>query len=88
MEEPVVITQLDSAVMAWIVQEVERTGQPIEVVARRLIYRGLELESQEATRHEHYHDLDALAGTWSTEEAEEFQQAIAALDQVDLSSWQ
>lgn len=88
MEYPVVITQLDGAAMAWIAQEAERTGQPIEAVARRLLYRGLEMESREAKRSERYHDLDALAGTWSAEEAEEFQQAVTELNQVDQSLWQ
>jgi len=88
MEQPVLITQLDGAAMAWIAQEAERTGQPIEAIARQLIYRGLEVENQQAGRHERYHDLDTLAGTWSAEEAEEFRQAIADLDQVDPSLWQ
>lgn len=88
MEHPVVITQLDGAAIAWIAQEAERTGQPIEAVARRLLYRGLEIESQEANQNKRYHDLDALAGTWSAEEAEEFQQAIADLEQIDPSLWQ
>lgn len=87
MEQPVVITQLDRGAMAWIVQEAERTGLSIEAVARRLLYRGLEVENVQ-TQEERYHDLDALAGTWSGEEAEEFYQAIADLGQVDGSLWQ
>lgn len=82
MEHPVVITQLDGAAMAWLVQEAERTGQPVEAVARRLLCRGLEMESREAKRHERYHDLDALAGTWSAEEADEFHCAIVEVDNI------
>jgi hypothetical protein len=57
---------------------------PVEVVARQLIYRGLEAEN----RHKRYHDLDDLAGTWSPEEADEFRQAISDLNQIDRSLWQ
>jgi len=35
-----------------------------------------------------YHDLDSLAGTWSTEEADDFLQAIDKFNQVDESIWQ
>ena len=85
MEHPVVITQLDQAALAWITQEAERTGLSIEAVAARLIHRGLEAES---VKLERYHDLDALAGTWSDEEAAEFHQSIAGMERVDESLWQ
>jgi len=87
MREPLTITQLDHSVTEWIEQEAQRTGMPIEAVARRLIYRGLEVERQQA-RQQRYHDLDALAGTWSAEEAEEFRHAIAELNQIDPTLWQ
>jgi hypothetical protein len=32
-------------------------------------------------------DLEALAGTWSQEEAESFQEAIGPMDQVDPDLW-
>jgi hypothetical protein len=87
MREPLTITQLDHTVTEWIEQEAQRTGMPIEAVARRLIYRGLEVERQQA-RQQRYHDLDALAGTWSAEEAEEFRHAIAEFNQIDPTLWQ
>ena len=87
MREPLTITQLDHSVTEWIEQEAQSTGMPIEAVARRLIYRGLEVERQQA-RQQRYHDLDALAGTWSAEEAEEFRHAIAELNQIDPTLWQ
>ena len=72
MREPLTITQLDHTVTEWIEQEAQRTGMPIEAVARR----------------QRYHDLDALAGTWSAEEADEFRHAIADLNQIDPTLWQ
>jgi DNA polymerase III delta subunit len=87
MSEPLTITQLDQAATEWIEQEAQRSGMPIEAVARQLIYRGLEVERQLA-RQQRYHDLDALAGTWDAEEADEFHNAIADLNQIDPTLWQ
>lgn len=86
MEHPLVITQLDEAAAEWIEQEAERTGTSVEAVVRQLIYRGLEVERR--TIHQGlYHDLDALAGTWSAQEAVEFLHAIHDLNQVDPPLW-
>ena len=35
-----------------------------------------------------YHDLDDLAGTWSEEEKEEFDEALAPLSRIDEELWQ
>jgi hypothetical protein len=87
MTQSLTITQLDRAATEWIEQEAQRTGMPIEAIARQLIYRGLEVERQR-DRQQRYHDLDALAGTWSTEVADEFRQTIADLNQIDPALWQ
>lgn len=87
MREPLTITQLDPTATEWIEQKAQRTGMPIEAVARDLIYRGLEVERQQA-RQQRYHDLDALAGTWSVAEADEFLHASADLNQIDPTLWQ
>jgi hypothetical protein len=34
-----------------------------------------------------HHDLDALAGTWSAEEAAEFERALAAQRSIDPDVW-
>lgn len=34
-----------------------------------------------------FSDLDALAGTWTEQEVQEFNQAIAAMEQVDPELW-
>jgi spore germination cell wall hydrolase CwlJ-like protein len=87
MAEGLTITNLDRATTAWIEQEAQRTGLAVEDVARQLIYRGLDVERQKA-RRQRYADLDALAGTWSAEEAAEFRHAIADLSEVDPKVWQ
>ena len=86
MDEPLTITQLDASATEWIEQEAQRTGMPIEAVARHLIYRGLEVERQQP-RQQRYHDLDALAGTWSAEDADEFRRAISDFELIDPTLW-
>jgi hypothetical protein len=34
-----------------------------------------------------YHDLDALAGTWSADDEEEFQVATRSLEIIDEEMW-
>lgn len=87
MTQSLTITQLDQTATEWIEQEAQRTGVPVEVVARQLIYRGLEAIRQKA-QPQRYHDLDALAGTWNADEADEFRHATADLSQLDTSLWQ
>jgi hypothetical protein len=37
--------------------------------------------------HECHHDLDALAGTWSAEDAMEFERALTEQRQIDPDTW-
>jgi hypothetical protein len=82
MGQPLTITQLDNTATEWIEREAQHTGMSVEAVVRQPIYRGLEVERQKARRQRH-HDLDALAGTWSAEEADEFNHTIADSNQID-----
>jgi hypothetical protein len=87
MEETLTVSQLDADTIAWIRQESQRTGTPVEVIIRQLIYRGLEVERQKS-RPQRFHDLDALAGTWSAEDAADFHRAIEDFQQIDTTLWQ
>ena len=87
MRQPLTITELDQTAEEWIEHEAQRTGLPIETIARQLIYRGLEITRRQ-NRQERYHDLDSLAGTWSSDEVAQFRNAIADLNQVDQTLWQ
>lgn len=82
MNMPFTITRLDAATRAWIQEESHRTGSSVEVIIERLIQRGVAAERQ-AARGQHFHDLDALAGTWSAEDAAEFQAALTDFEQID-----
>lgn len=86
MEQPLTIAQLDAASIAWIEREAGQTGQPVEIIIRRLIMRGIAVEQQMA-QPQRFHDLDALAGTWSDAEAAEFQRATDDFSRIDPSLW-
>lgn len=83
---PFTITHLDSATRAWIQEESRRTGASVEVIIERLIQRGIAAELQVA-RGQRFHDLDALAGTLSAEDAAEFQTVLADFEQIDAALW-
>ncbi len=86
MEYTLTISHLDTATTTWIEQEALRTGTSIETIIRKLIYRGLERE-RHAQLQQCAHDLDALAGTWSDEEAIEFLNVLDDFQQVDRTLW-
>ena len=77
------IPSVDDKTAARLRIEAERQGITIEDLVLKLVQQGIEnLQSPP------YHDLDALAGTWSKEQATEFLEAIAEFEQVDEKLWQ
>jgi hypothetical protein len=86
MDHSLTITQLDRAMLEWIEGEAQRTGQSVEVIVRGLLVQGLAVARRQAIA-QRYHDLDALAGTWSTADAEEFQRAVDDMNQLDPTLW-
>lgn len=56
----------------------------IRLLMRATGLLGSELSETPGTRH---HDLDDLAGTWSDEEAAEFDRSLARQRQVDPEVW-
>ena len=86
MHPPFTITHLNLTVTRWIEQEAERTGLTAEEVVRQLIYRGLEMVRPTSSR-QRFHDLDALIGTWSEEDAAEFNLALADHSQLEPALW-
>lgn len=87
MEMTVHMHTLDSVTRTWIQDEARRTGSSLETVIARLIQHGIVAERQAARTHT-YHDLDALAGTWSVEEARAFHTAMSAFSQIEPALWQ
>jgi len=72
---------LDDGQLEALKEQARRQG----ISLNRLV---LERLSGQANRGGHTHDdLDALAGTWSAQEAQDFEAAIAPLEQVDPELW-
>lgn len=66
-------------------EEAARQGVSLNTLILRYIRRGVGLAETDRLLH---HDLDALAGTWSEEEAEAFRQAVQGFEAPDKELWQ
>ena len=87
MPRSIMIDDIDDATASWLMAEAKRQGVSVERVAGQLLQRGLEWERRR-TALPTYHDLDALAGTWSEDEAMAFLQAVADFEHVEPALWQ
>ena len=83
MDRIITIQDLDDATATWIEKEAERRGLSIEEMVLELIHQGIK-----SAQLDTYHDLDALAGTRSDKEADDFMKAIADFERVDEKLWQ
>ena len=86
MPRAITIADVDDATSSWLVEEAGRRGVSVERVAAQLLQRGLEWERRRAALPT-YNDLDALAGTWSEDDAAAFLQAVASFEHVDPPLW-
>lgn len=86
MNDPITIRHLDDDSADWIEKQASQLGVDKEAVVVQLIHRGIDLEQRRAQLPK-YRDLDALAGTWSEEDAAEFDRATASFRQVDEELW-
>jgi len=87
MPRSITIEDVDDVTARWLMEEAGRRGVSVESVAGQLLQRGLEWERRRAALPT-YDDLDALAGTWSEDEAAAFLQAVATFEHVDPLLWQ
>ena len=64
--------------------EAARLGISLNALILQLLRGSLGLGSDQQLAH----DLDALAGSWSRQEAEEFAAAVRDFEEIDPSLWQ
>ncbi len=74
------LSPLDEELAARLLEESRRRRVSPQALAEELLRQGLGVEP-------HYHDLDALAGTWSEAKAEAFRKDIAPFEEVDETLW-
>ena len=67
---------------------IEATANDAGLSLNRAVIRLLREQIDEESHHaERYHDLDYLAGSWSVEEAKEFERNLADSRVIDAELW-
>lgn len=79
------IRGLDDAAAARLKQEAASRGVSANALLRQLVREGLGLDR--SRRAEPHADLDALAGTWTADEADAFEQAVEPFERVEPELW-
>ncbi len=74
---------IDPALRSALEAEAARLGISLNAVVLRILRDFLGLTSTAGL----HHDLDALAGVWSRDEAESFAKAIQHFEEIDRSLW-
>lgn len=80
------IRGLEDKALAALKRRAAQQQASVNTLVLQLINQGLGLQRAKPglTRHD---DLDALAGTWTARDAEEFERATAAFGKVDATLW-
>jgi len=74
---------IPTEVMSMLKQEAKRLHISVNVLILKMIEQGLGFSRPKRK----YHDLDHLAGTWSEEEAEEFENNTKYFEKIDKELW-
>jgi hypothetical protein len=75
---------IDPALRSALETEAARLGMSLNALILQILRGSLGLAGADDVRH----DLDALAGSWSRDEAREFAAAIRDFGEIDPSLWQ
>jgi hypothetical protein len=82
------ISNLDSTVLELLSSEAERQGKSASELAGELIKRAMTPTNSCPTEKQRLpRDLTRLAGTWTKEEADEFDRAVASFGEIDEDLW-
>ena len=77
---------IDEETASRLKEEAKRRRVSVNALILNLIKSGVEAGSR-MRRRRMYHDLDALAGTWTAEEASEFLKSLADFEKDDPELW-
>ncbi len=80
------IRGLQPKVLARLKRQAEREGSSLNALVLRLV-QGEESARAHGKTQRTYDDLDALAGTWSAQQARQFDLATAPFSEVDPALW-
>jgi plasmid stability protein len=76
------IRNLDPEADKALREKARREGKSINTVASEILRAGLLPE-----RKQRFHDLDALAGSWTSDEADRFDASVAHFASIDEEVW-
>ena len=79
------IRGLDDDDAARLKQEASDRGVSVNTVLKQLVRAGLGLERPRRGRR--HLELDALAGSWSAEDAQAFEHAVQPFEQIEPELW-
>jgi hypothetical protein len=74
---------IPSDLMIHLKREAKRLHISVNVLILQMIERGLGITQKKTL----YHDLDHLAGSWSSAEEKEFQKQTQYFEQIDKDLW-
>ena len=80
------IEDMDNETAKWIRNESKKRGIKMENLICELIQKGVAMEGG-CQHSEVYNDLDALAGTWTEAQEDEFMKTIADFGRLDEAIW-
>lgn len=72
-----------SEVMAQLKREAKRLHTSVNTLVLKMIERGLGFTSEKRV----FHDLDHLAGTWSSDDKKTFEESTKHFDKIDEDIW-
>jgi len=81
------IRGLDEAALARLKSQAEQEGSSLNSLVLRLL-QDADTATPPGGALRKFDDLDALAGTWSEEEAQAFERQTAAFAELDPALWQ
>ena len=82
MNRTLIIDGVDATTFSRLEAAARERGVDPAVLARALLQQSVQSIPPAS------HELDALAGTWSDEEAKAFDKATAEMRSIDMESWQ
>jgi len=68
-------------------QKAEEQGTSINKAVINLLEEGTGIRGKKNGKKSLHHDLDSLAGSWTKDEAEEFDKSLAAQRTIDPDLW-
>jgi len=68
-------------------QKAEEQGTSMNKAVIHLLEEGTGIRGKKNGEKSLHHDLDSLAGSWTRDEAEEFDKSLASQRTIDLELW-